>query len=380
MRRPDRIPTFRLLAVSAVVLTLMSELLQNAWVALFYSLPIAGVMTLGIVDSDNGSHKQPHLVHNTGPEGHQIVTRASNETVNRKQPTMRSVAATTSKLRDLFEDAAKRNLADCVLLSGGLDTSIVTLNARKYSTLAGITVCLGQAPDEKFARIIAERFGLEHTIVRIDERDAEAAIRDVVKIMRSFDPMEIRNDATIMIGLRKAKDLGFRSVLTGDAGDELFAGYSFLFNKEQEELEQYLADLWEIMRFASVPLAASLGLEARLPFLDPALKEFAMKIPVELKIREEQGIMYGKWILRKAFEQSLPREIVWRTKMPIEQGSGTTILTEVLRDKISDEEFNARRKRYLESDGVKLTDKEHLAYYEVFRSIFGSPRGNGRGK
>ncbi len=71
---------------------------------------------------------------------------------------MSLVAATTSMLRDLFEDAARRNLADCVLLSGGLDTSIVTLNARKYSTLAGITVCLGQAPDEKFARIIAEKF------------------------------------------------------------------------------------------------------------------------------------------------------------------------------------------------------------------------------
>ena len=60
MRRSDRIPTFRMLAVSAVLLTLMSELLQNAWVALFYSLPIAGVMTLGIVDFDSGAHKQLH--------------------------------------------------------------------------------------------------------------------------------------------------------------------------------------------------------------------------------------------------------------------------------------------------------------------------------
>ena len=292
---------------------------------------------------------------------------------------MRSVAATTSKLRDLFEDAARRNLADCVLLSGGLDTSIVTLNARKYSTLAGITVCLGQAPDEKFARIIAEKFALGHTIVRIDEGDAEAAIQDVVKIMRSFDPMEIRNDATIMIGLRRAKDMGFRSVLTGDAGDELFAGYSFLFNKEHEELEQYLADLWKIMRFASVPLAASLSMDAKLPFLDPALKEFAMKIPVELKIHEEQGTVYGKWILRKAFEQILPNEIVWRTKMPIEQGSGTTILTKYFENKTSDEKSSAMRKLYLEGDGVKLMDKEHLAYYEVFRSMFGSPRGMGEG-
>ena len=292
---------------------------------------------------------------------------------------MSSVVETTSRLRDLFEDAARRNLADCVLLSGGLDTSIVTLNARRYSTLAGITVCLGQAPDEKFAKIIAEKFSIEHTIARIDERDAEAAIQDVVKIMRSFDPMEVRNDATIMIGLRQAKEMGFRSVLTGDAGDELFAGYSFLFNKEREDLEQYLADLWEIMRFASVPLAASLSIDARLPFLDPALKEFAMNIPVELKIREEQGTVYGKWILRKAFEQTLPHEIVWRTKMPIEQGSGTAILTKYFENKISDNKFSTMKKFFLENDGVKLMDKEHLAYYEVFRNMFGSPREMGEG-
>jgi asparagine synthase (glutamine-hydrolysing) len=247
--------------------------------------------------------------------------------MTRNQPSTHSVAATTSKLRELFDEAAGRNLADCILLSGGLDTSIVALNARKYSTLTGITVSLGEAPDERFARIIARNLGFGHTIVRIDERDAEIAIQDVVKTMRSFDPMEIRNDVAVMIGLRRAKDLGFRHVLTGDAGDELFAGYSFLFSKEREELEKYLADLWEIMRFASVPLAASQGMDARLPFLDPALQEFSKEIPAELKIHEEQGIVYGKWILRKAYEQILPNEIVWRTKMPIEQGSGTLVLT-----------------------------------------------------
>jgi asparagine synthase (glutamine-hydrolysing) len=328
---------------------------------------------------DNGSHKQPHLVHDSGPKSHQVVARTSIETMTRNQPSTHSVAATTSKLRELFDEAAGRNLADCILLSGGLDTSIVALNARKYSTLTGITVSLGEAPDERFARIISRNLGFGHTIVRIDERDAEIAIQDVVKTMRSFDPMEIRNDVAVMIGLRRAKDLGFRHVLTGDAGDELFAGYSFLFSKEREELEKYLADLWEIMRFASVPLAASQGMDARLPFLDPALQEFSKEIPAELKIHEEQGIVYGKWILRKAYEQILPNEIVWRTKMPIEQGSGTLVLTKYFENKISDDKFGAMRKFYLETEGVRLMDKEHLAYYEVFRSMFGSPRGMGEG-
>ncbi len=118
-------------------------------------------------------------------------------------------------------------------------------------------------------------------------------------------------------------------------------------------------------------------MDARLPFLDPALKEFAMKTPVELKIHEEQGTVFGKWILRRAFEQTLPREIVWRTKMPIEQGSGTAILTKYFKSKISDDKFSAMSKFYLEREGVKLGDKEHLAYYEVFRSMFGPPRGGG---
>ncbi len=292
---------------------------------------------------------------------------------------MDPISVTISKLRELVDEAAKRNVADCVLLSGGLDTSVVISSAHKYSNLAGVTVCLGQAPDERFSKLIAERFGLRHTIVRIDEKDAEEAIQEVIKVMHSFDPMEIRNDAAILIGLRQAKNQGFRAVLTGDAGDELFAGYSFLFEKEREELEQYLSHMWKIMRFSSVPLAASLGMEAKLPFLDPPLRDFAMKIPIDLKIHEEQGIVYGKWILRKAFEQILPNEIVWRVKMPIEQGSGTAMLRKYFESKILTEEFNAKRKSYLEAEGVKLTDKEHLAYYEVYRRIFGSPRGTGQG-
>lgn len=93
---------------------------------------------------------------------------------------MLSVDTTVSELRNLFDGAARRNPADCILLSGGLDTSIVALNAHRYSNPAAVTVCLGQAPDERFAKLIAQRFGLEHTVVRIDERDAEGAIRGVV--------------------------------------------------------------------------------------------------------------------------------------------------------------------------------------------------------
>ncbi len=289
------------------------------------------------------------------------------------------VSDVSKRIRLLLEGAVRRNLADCILLSGGLDTSIVTAVARKYSKLTGITVSLGEAPDVKFAQLIAEKYRLKHHVVRVDHNDIQRAVFEVVKVMQSFDPMEIRNDATIMIGLENARELGFNEVMTGDAGDELFAGYSFFFKMSLDELEKRLRKMWSTMRFSSVPLAESLGMQARLPLLDDEFKNFAMEVPVQLKIHDERGRVYGKWILRKSFEQDLPDEILWRVKMPIEQGSGTSSLSEYYGTKIPDSEFNLKREQFWKSDRVRIRDKEQLAYYEIYRGIIGTPDGRGSG-
>jgi len=290
-----------------------------------------------------------------------------------------SVNETGARLRLLLDNAVRKNLAESVLLSGGLDTSIVAATSYRYARLTGITVSLKEAPDLKFARMIAERFVSRHVIVHIDESDVERAIPDVVRVMRTFDPMEVRNDIPILVGLRAAKEAGFESVMTGDGGDELFAGYSFLFNKNIADLEKSLANMWKIMRFSSIPLAKSLGMHAVLPFLDEEFKAFAMRIPAGLKVRKERGQVYGKWILRKAFEELLPEDITWRVKMPIEQGSGTSSLPGYYDSKIPDEEFEARKKACELSDGVRITSKEHLAYYQVYRKMLEIPRGVGKG-
>ncbi len=289
------------------------------------------------------------------------------------------VSDVSRRLRLLLEGAVRRNLAECILLSGGLDTSVVTAVASKYSKLTGITVSLGEAPDVKFAQLIAEKYGLRHHIVRVDQNDVERAIVEVVKVMQSFDPMEIRNDATIMIGLRNAREAGFNEVMTGDAGDELFAGYSFFFKMSHDELERRLGKMWSTMRFSSIPLAESLGMKAKLPLLDDEFKNFAMEIRVQLKIHEERGRVYGKWILRKSFEQDLPDEILWRVKMPIEQGSGTSSLSEYYGTKIPDSEFSRKSEDFWKSDRVRIRDKEQLTYYEIYREIFGTPDGRGIG-
>jgi asparagine synthase (glutamine-hydrolysing) len=286
----------------------------------------------------------------------------------------------SAKLRELLDISVKKNLAKCILFSGGLDTSVVAAVASSYTQLTGVTVSFHDAPDVPYAKLIAQDFGMNHIIVKVGEEDVKQAVVDIVRIMKSFDPMEVRNDASIIIGLRAANRLGFRDVMTGDAADELFAGYSFFFNLSRHVLERNLENMWKIMRFASKPLAESLEMEAKLPFLDDAdFKEFAMKIPVEWKIREERNQTYGKWILRKAFEEILPEEITWRIKVPIEQGSGTSTFSQYLEKKITDIDFERDRKAINERDGVRIRDKEQLFYFRIFESEYGSPRDHGEG-
>jgi len=294
--------------------------------------------------------------------------------------TEKTLDETSAKLRDLLNVSVKKNLAECVLFSGGLDTSVIAALASAYGELTGVTVSFYEAPDVPYAELMAQKFEMNHIIVRINEKDVSEAVRDVIHTMKSFDPMEVRNDAAIIIGLKAAKRLGFTDVMTGDAGDELFAGYSFFFHLTRGAVERNLVKMWKIMSFASKPLAENLGMVAKLPFLDDEeFKDFAMKIPVEWKIREVCNQIYGKWILRKAFERILPETITWRTKIPIEQGSGTSEFSQYLTKKITDSDFDRERKTILDADGVCIRDREQLFYFKIYKSEYGSPHGLGEG-
>jgi len=279
------------------------------------------------------------------------------------------------KLRLLLEEAVKRNLSEGVLLSGGLDTSALVALASKYTPLKAFTVAFdgASAPDINYAKLVADHFGLKHSVQTFGEDDLYKAIPLVVKKLESFDPMEIRNSLTIFIGLKAAREKGVSSIMTGDGCDELFAGYSFLFGLEKEKLHFELQRLWKVMRFSSVDLAYLLGMEVKLPYLDSEFKEFAMEIDPELKVQVERGQTWGKWIIRKAFENILPEEIVWRAKTPIEVGSGTATLTTIFNSIISDVYFREKMEKYLDEDKVTIRDKEQLFYYEVYRRTVGVP-------
>ncbi len=279
------------------------------------------------------------------------------------------------KIKSLLEKVVKKNLAEGILLSGGLDTSIIATLASKFIKLNAITIAFKNAPalDIKYARLMAEFLQIDHIVHYFEKTELFNAINKTIEIMKSFDPMEIRNSAAIFIGLNKIKENNMSAVMTGDGVDELFAGYSFFFGKSEEELTLELKKISNIMSFSSIPLGKFLGIEAKLPYIDPEFKKFALEIPSRFKVYREKGQIIGKWILRKSFEKILPEEIVWRSKAPIEQGSGTSILPKLFNQEISDTEFNKKKRKFLEEDLVDIRDKEHLIYYEIYRKSLGVP-------
>jgi asparagine synthase (glutamine-hydrolysing) len=281
------------------------------------------------------------------------------------------------ELRRLVTEATVDLQGDSILLSGGLDTSIIASIATKLGLkLHALTVLLKDvvAPDSSYSKLVCSRLGIsQHETIVADLEDIENSLPEVIGILRTFDPMEIRNSITIYLGLNKAASEGLHRVYTGDGADELFAGYSFVTNLTPEQAIAKLRHLWQVMHFSSIPLASSKGIEALLPFLEPKVREFAeYRVPYEFLVdNDKDGNLAGKYILRRAFESDLPPEIVWRRKTPIEFGSGTTVLPQIYSQKISDNEFQAKRTEFLEHDRVRIRDKEQLHYYEIYRGIFG---------
>ena len=288
--------------------------------------------------------------------------------------TLETDALCKSVVRAL-EESVTRNLGDGLLLSGGLDTAILVALAVKYRKPECVTVALKRTPgpDIEYAQQLAKLFKLKHRIHYIEDMEMWDGIVQAIKILKSFDPMEIRNSAAAYLGLRVCRDLGLTAVMTGDGGDELFAGYSFYIDLTKEQLADELKKMWAVMRFSSITLAEALGIEVKLPILDPEFKTFAMNVDASYKVRPERGQIYGKWILRKAFADYLPDNILWRPKAPLEVGTGTTTLPAYYEALISDAEFQQKQAAILDLDKINLHSKEQLAYYEIYRSFFGPP-------
>jgi len=294
----------------------------------------------------------------------------------REQWQRASLSWICEELRKLLAEAVRRNLGETVLLSGGLDSSIVAYLASKVARIEAVTVLMRNryARDRKYASMMAQLLNIKHHVLEVDIDDILKSIPRVIEVMRTFDPMQVRNDVVIYLGLKEAKSLGFNSIMTGDGGDELFAGYSYLYEMDEETRELELRVLWAAMNFSSLTLGNHVGIEVKTPYLDKTIRYLAMLIKPEHRVRKEKGITWGKWIMRKAFESMLPREIIWRVKTPIEGGAGTSALIKYFDEMIDDQEFHELRHEIMKKDLVIIRDKEQLYYYRIFRSIFGPPK------
>jgi asparagine synthase (glutamine-hydrolysing) len=121
------------------------------------------------------------------------------------------------------------------------------------------------------------------------------------------------------------------------------------------------------MHFPSRDIAKSLDMKVETPFLNEDVIKFSDTIPISKKINFKDEKKFGKWILRETFEKELPKNIVWREKSPMQDGSGTVNLTGLFNTIITDDVFLQKKTKILEEDGIYIRTKESLHYYECFR-------------
>ncbi len=266
------------------------------------------------------------------------------------------------ELKSLLTHAVEKNGAGGLLFSGGLDSAILAgLDLR----VKGITVSLeSRGKDIELASSAAKFLGIEHHMENVGIDEAMGAIPEVIKILGAFDPA-IPNDLVVYFGLKHAKELKISNVMTGDGADEFLAGYSFMENIDA--LDDYIGRISDSLQFSSNKLGGFFDIGIRQPYLDRGVTGLCRKIKKEHKIKRENNRVWGKWILRKAFEDILPGNIIWQEKRPLEIGSGMTRIREIVSSRIDDDEF----KKVSHSSSMHFINKEHYYYYTIYRKVVG---------
>nr|AIF08429.1 asparagine synthase (asnB, ASNS) [uncultured marine thaumarchaeote KM3_29_F10]AIF12343.1 asparagine synthase (asnB, ASNS) [uncultured marine thaumarchaeote KM3_55_D03] len=135
----------------------------------------------------------------------------------------------------------------------------------------------------------------------------------------------------------------------------------------------------KIMHFTSQKIANELGISVQMPFIDESIIKFVGTLPVNLLVNQNDDIKFGKWILRKAFENDLPSSVIWREKTPMQDGSGTVGLIKMFDSVITDDVFKEKIKKIKSEDNVIIRTKESLHYYELYKENFKIPEStNGK--
>ena len=277
----------------------------------------------------------------------------------------------TKQCREVLENAVVECKSNWIALSGGLDSSILAylLKDQKPQAITIITKdFLGT--DLTYSQMIAKHTQLSLSLIQVNVEEVLDSINETIAILGNFNDIEIRNSIVPYMYLSSLKKKGIDSIITGDGADEVFAGYNFLLKKSDEELDEELKRIKRIMHFPSKDIAKSLDMKVETPFLNEEVIKFSGTIPISKKINFKEEKKFGKWILREAFEKELPKNIVWREKSPMQDGSGTVNLTGLFNTIITDDVFLQKKTKILEEDGIYIRTKESLHYYECFRKSY----------
>ncbi len=249
------------------------------------------------------------------------------------RPWMGSVPAqgvALAKLRHELESAVERQLMSDVpygvLISGGLDSSIIAALAARHSPakLHSFSVGLQGSPDMAYARKVADYIGSIHHEVLFTPQEGIDAIREVIYHLETFDTTTVRASIPMYIMARRIKSTGIKMVLSGEGSDEVFGGYLYfhMAPNAKELHEETVRKLSLLSKYDCLRANKSMsawGVELRVPFLDKEFLDFAMSMDPTEKMC---GGRMEKYVLREAFEGFLPREVLWRQKEQFSDGVG----------------------------------------------------------
>ena len=302
--------------------------------------------------------------------------------------------ARVEEVRNALEDAVKRQLMSDVpygvLLSGGLDSSVISAVARKYAPrrvetdgkqdawwprLHSFAVGLKGAPDLAKAREVADYIGTVHHEINYTIQEGLDAIRDVIYFIETYDVTTVRASTPMYLLARVIKSMGIKMVLSGEGADEVFGGYLY-FHKAptpqafHEETVRKLSKLhlYDCLR-ANKSLSAW-GVEGRVPFLDKEFLDVAMRLNPSAKMCP--GNTIEKRIVREAFADMLPESVAWRQKEQFSDGVGYSwidTLKEITAAAVTDEQMEKAAERFPINPPM---NKEEYYYRSIFEEYFPS--------
>lgn len=284
------------------------------------------------------------------------------------------------RLRQTLEESVRKRLMSDVplgaFLSGGLDSSIIAaLAIREMGHLHTFSVGVEGSSDLLAAQRVAEHIGSEHHEFTYTIEDVMEILPQVIYHLESYD-LDLINSAIPTYFTARLASETVKVILTGEGADELFAGYTYYRSYSDasalhRELHRSVKALHNINLQRVDRLTMCHGIEGRVPFLDTALVELAQRIHPALKLHSaKNGRAVEKWILRRAVEDLLPSDIVWRGKEKFGNGSGTVdLLAEGLSPYLSTVDLEG----LAAGSDVALRSAEEAFYFKLFTEVFDRP-------